>query len=296
MKRLKRVLPILGVALVGAGLKLPSMYRNSPETRGDPHGWPVSLVQFEGSIESRMRGYLLAAVWIGGGLLTAIAIVRRRSKGLAPGFILGIGLLALAAFSGMTLMILQEGGEPLGNWSAGPGYYLGIAGGLLLIVSSAMSWLSSGPEGGGRSKTAPFLGVGLLLVGLITPVMYRTIPDIGSAPRKFAEPIVSFDGHINDLLSGYLLGVVLVGGGLWVATERLRNRNSASGEGVGLALGLSALAIFLGYAGLMLVGPNRDPYPEGPFSVGVGFFLGIAGALILVVACLPREEPVAELT
>ncbi len=112
MKRLLKVLPLLGVALVGAGLQLPSLYRNHPATRGDAHGWPISFLQYEGSIESNLRGYLLAAVWIGGGLLAAIAILRRRPAGFAPGFVLGTGLFALASFLGLTLSITQEGSEP----------------------------------------------------------------------------------------------------------------------------------------------------------------------------------------
>lgn len=293
---MKRVLPVLGVVLLGVGMKLPSLYVNSPETRGDPHGWPVSFLRFEGSIESNLRGYLLAAVWIGGGLLAASAILRGRPGGFAPGFVLGTGLVALASFLGLTLLITQGGGEPLGNWSAGPGYYFGIAGALILVVAGVLSRRSDRSEERARSKTAPFLGVALLIAGLITPVVYRNHPEAGSVRGRISEPIVSFDGHISDLLFGYLMGAALVGGALWVAMTMLKGRNSSFALGVGFALGLSALATFLAYTALVLSGPNLSPYPEGAFSVGAGFFLGIAGALLLVLTCLPRRGPVAEAT
>lgn len=289
-----RAMPVLGTGLLAAALMLPSLYRNSPETRGDPHGWPFSFLQFEGPIQSNVRGYLLAAVWIGGGLLAAIAILRNRPGGFAPGFVLGTGLFALPSFLGMTLSITQEGGEPLGNWSAGPGYFLGIAGGLLLIVTGIVS-RADGSAVDTRAKVAPFLGVAAVAAGLVTPVMYRNHPEAGSVRGQITVPVVSFDGHLGDLLFGYMLGAALVGGGLWAAWAMLRSSNTFA-LGVGFALGLGALATFLSYSLLILTGPNQHPYPEGGFSVGIGFFLGIAGALLLLLACLPKRGPAAEAT
>ena len=261
----------------GQACSCPACIGIIPATRGDAHGWPISFLQYEGSIESNLRGYLLAAVWIGGGLLAAIAILRRRPAGFAPGFVLGTGLFALASFLGLTLSITQEGSEPLGPWSAGPGYFLGVAGGLLLILTGILLRVD-GSDVATRSKVAPFLGVAVMAAGLVTPVMYRNHPEAGSVRGQIAEPIVSFDGHIGELLFGYLVGAALVGGGLWAAWAILRSKNSFA-PGVGFALGLGALATFLGYVLLITMGPNEAPYPEGGFSVGIGFFLGIAGAL-----------------
>lgn len=149
VRRIAKFLPPIGVLLLVAGMLLPSFLLYYPE-RGARLGYEAqSLVDFGDSLEVELDAYLLLAVLGGGGLLASIAIIRKRLLGIATGFVLACGLVGLATFLGRVLLITigpNKPPYPNGPYSVGYGYFLGLGGATILVVSSVVLWKTVRPD------------------------------------------------------------------------------------------------------------------------------------------------------
>lgn len=267
----------LGVfVLPYAGIDVP--------TRRDWWGVAFSILQGDPALHDTPRRVWSPDVWawaalVGAplGLAARWAVQRPRSR-LEAGFLGGMGLL-------LGLRILSRGGPALGDGivHVAPGLLVGVGGAAALGVAGLLALGTIHRPGRSRARpwrTGPVLvlaGATLLTASTLLPA-YVWSGHAGPAEEEPAFPFVPLGEGMSAWprwlwSAAFVVGVALLAGlGAWGGR---RAGGSSAGAGLTLAAGWTALVFAVGTLA------HHAPIAQ---TAAVGAYLGIAGAILLLVA------------